>query len=195
MTNDCHSIRAMMQAALDRELEDEAAAAFNDHLASCKSCASRFESLRLSLAVLAAMPVPKPDPSFAARVTAQARRAKKAREKRQRAFMWAMAAAVLVASAAVLGAWSGLGRPLLWDALAAVPRALTGLGHGLAAAGSLLHSLGRPLLPLGSAAVTLSWHGLVALLPGYMLALASIVFLALLTRSRRPAARMPVLSL
>jgi predicted anti-sigma-YlaC factor YlaD len=195
MTTDCHSIRAMMQAALDHELEGEAAAAFDDHLASCPGCASKLESLKLSLAVLAAMPVPKPGPSFAARVAAQAKAAGKAREKRNRAFMWAMAASVLIASAAVLGAWSGLGRPLLWDAVAAVPRALTGLGHGLAAAGSLLQALSRPMLPLGSAAVTVSWHGLMAFFPGYMLALASIVFLALLTRSRRPAVRMPVLSL
>jgi predicted anti-sigma-YlaC factor YlaD len=195
MTTDCHSIRAMMQAALDRELEGEAAAAFDDHLASCETCRSRFESLKLSLAVLVAAPAPKPGPSFAARVAAQARLARQAREKRNRALMWAMAAAVTIASAAALGAWAEIGRPLLWSALAAVPGAFSGLGHGLAAAGSLLHSLAGPLLPLGSAAVTVSWHELVAFFPGYVLALASIAALALLTRTRRLAARMPVLSL
>jgi len=195
MTTDCHSAGAMMQAALDRELEGEAAAAFDDHLASCETCRAKFESLKLSLAVFGAVPVPRPGPSFAARVVAPARLARQARESRNRALMWAMAAAIFIASAAVLGAWSGLIQPLFWDALAAVPRALTGLGHGLAAAGSLLQALGRPLLPLGGAAVTVSWHGLMAFFPGYMLALASIVFLALLTRTRRPAVRMPVLSL
>jgi len=195
MTTDCHRISAMMQAALDRELEGEARAALDDHLASCKTCRSKFESLKLSLAVLGAMPVPKPGSSFAARVVTQARLARQAREKRNRALMWAMAAAVTIASAAALGTWAELVQPLLWDALAAVPKAFTGLGHGLAAVGSLLHSLGRPLLPLGSAAVTVSRHGLMALFQGYMLALASIVFLALLTRTRRPAVRMPVLSL
>jgi hypothetical protein len=191
----CKEFRVMMQAAIDGDLEAGERARLDGHLSACGDCAARMASMELTAAALRAMPVPQPGPGFAAAVVRKARLAKQAQARRQRVFAWAMAAAITVASAAALGAWARVLRPALWEALAGVPHALARVPALLDPLGRAMAATARAFLPLGGAAASLTWEMLAALFPVYVLALGAMVLLALASRTRRAAARMPVLSL
>ena len=191
----CKDFRGMMQAAMDGELGNGERARLDDHLLSCEGCAAQMASLKLAAALLRAMPVPEPGPGFAAAVIRRTRLAGQARASRQRALAWAMAAVVAAASAAVLGTWAQVLKPALWAAVTGIPHALSGMLALLDPLGRAVAALGKALLPLGGAAAAITWEGLAAVFPVYMLALGVMVLLALAARTRRAAARMPVLSL
>jgi len=195
MTQGCSDTRPLIQAALDGEMTQEDRARLDAHLAVCKACAADLAAAKLSVAVLGAMPAPKPGPAFAAETVRQARTAKRLQESRRRVLAWSMAAVVTLASAAALGAWAGLMKPALWALASAAPRAV-GEAHALLGAlGDVIAALGRALLPIGNAAAAASWEGLLAFFPWYAVALITITLTAVAARLRRPAMKLPVLSL
>jgi len=181
----------MMQAALDGELDREERARLDGHLSACNACAMEFSSYELSAALLTAMPAPLPGPSFAAEAVRKARLAKQLQARKHRTFTWSMTAVLAAVSAVALGAWAGVLQPILWGIVAGIPRFLSGL---LTMLGTLV-APGRVFLALGRAAAALSWEGIIEVFPIYMIALVTIILMAFLTRVRRPAARLPVLSL
>jgi hypothetical protein len=106
-----------------------------------------------------------------------------------------MVASIAAASVAALGAWAQVLQPALWGILTWIPRALSGLWSLASATSTTLATLVRALLPLGGAAAEMAWEGLLMFLPLYAIALAMMVFITLASRTKRPAARLPVLSL
>ena len=194
MANECNKFRDMMQAAIDRELGGEDRAHLDDHLASCAACASEFQALELSLALFEAIPAPQPGPTFAADTVRKARLAKQAHTRRNRLWAWGMAAALLIASLAVIGT-TEIFSPLLPALVTGIPRAVSGSIALIGGLGSAFNAMASTLMPLGEAAAAQSWRGLLALFPTYVMALSTMILLTLVTRRRRPAIRLPVLSL
>ncbi|MFH1434476.1 MAG: zf-HC2 domain-containing protein [Pseudomonadota bacterium] len=195
MATGCKKFGDTMQAALDRELEGEDRARFDDHLASCAACASQFRAFELSLALFEAIPAPQPGPSFAAGAVRKARLAKQAHARRNLLWAWGMAAGLLVASLAVIGTWTEVFSPLLPALVTGIPRAVSGSIALIGGLGSAFNAMASTLMPLGEAAAALSWKGLLAVFPTYVMALSTMILLTLVTRRRRPAVRLPVLSL
>ena len=195
MANGCKKFRDMMQAALDRELEGEDRACLDDHIASCAACSSQFQAFELSLALFEAIPAPQPGPTFAADAVRKARLAKQAHARRNRLWAWGMAAALLIASLAVIGTWTEFFSPLLPALVTGIPRAVSGSIALIGGLASAFNAMASTLMPLGEAAAAQSWKGLLALFPAYVMAFSTMILLTLATRRRRPAVRLPVLSL
>jgi anti-sigma factor RsiW len=195
MADACDRFHALMHARLDGDISREDDDALGHHLDSCESCRSTFRSLRTSVAVLAAMPAPQPGPAFAAAV---ARRAAAAGRGRVRAGRLAagLAFSLLGAAAGLLiGLWVGLVEPTLPGVLLDTARAGAFLWRLTASAGGWLPAVGRALVPIGDAVVSLTVEGVSALLPLYAAALAAVALAPLLSRFKRPFERLPVLTI
>jgi predicted anti-sigma-YlaC factor YlaD len=195
MARDCKDFRNMMQHAMDDELDPVPRARLEAHLAGCEACRQEHDSLRISLAVLAAIEGPEPAPSFASETVRKARLAREAQVRRHRAFVWTMVASIAAASVATLGTWAGVLGPAIWEVVKWIPGVLSGLWSAAIASSTTLAAMSSVLAPLGGAAASMAWNGLVMFLPLYAIALAMMLFVTLISRTKRPVATLPLLSL
>jgi anti-sigma factor RsiW len=120
MAKECATIRKRMHAALDDELDAEARARFDEHLAACPACRREYGALTRAVAAFEAAPRLEPSPTFAAEVMRRARMAKARQARSRRSFARIMVGASVAAAATAAVAWVRVFQPALGAAAAGV---------------------------------------------------------------------------
>jgi len=164
MPEKCPKIKDLMHAALDDELDVEARARFDEHLAACPACRREYEALARAVAAFEAAPRLEPSPDFAASVMNRARLAKAREARGRRAFARVTIAASAAAAAVAAGAWAWLFKPALGAAAAGAFNGLVTavvdywkVARALAVPADVM---GKLASALGSAGSQLAWEGL-----------------------------------
>jgi anti-sigma factor RsiW len=187
MAKECATIRKRMHAALDGELDAEARARFDEHLAACPACRRDYAVLARAVAAFEAAPRLEPSPTFAAEVIRRARMAKARQVRGRRAFARVMVGASAAAAAAAAVAWVRLFQPALGAAAAGAFNGAVSatvdywkVARALAAPA---HAVGTVASALGSAVSDLAWEGLRSLSPVYAGAFVAVALFYLVWRA------------
>jgi anti-sigma factor RsiW len=186
MAKKCPKIKDLMHAALDDELDAEARAGFDEHLAACPACRREYEALTRAVAAFEAAPRLEPSLDFAASVMRRARLAKARQARVRRAFARVTIAASAVAAAVAAGAWAWLFKPALGAAAAgAFNGAVSALvdywkvGRALAVPADVVGKLASALASAGS---HLAWEGFKSSAPVYAGAFVAVALFYLVWR-------------
>jgi predicted anti-sigma-YlaC factor YlaD len=119
MRSDCSKARELMAADVDGDLTPAFQHELAGHLQACAACQREAAGLRLSIALLARLPQPEPEPAFIMETMRRARLARRAQEARAQRLvrLWALVALVLgaagIAALSVSGTWETLASRLL----------------------------------------------------------------------------------
>ncbi len=197
MAEKCPKIKDLMHAALDGELNAEARARFDEHLAACPQCRREYEVMAGAVAAFEAAPRLEPSPDFAASVMKRVRLAEARQLRARRSFTRVMVAASAAAAAAAAGAWAWLVRPALG---AAAVEALNGLVSVVVdywkvarAFAAPADAIGKLASALASAGSHLAWEGLASSAPAYAGAFVAVALFYLVwrlgTRAAAPLVR------
>jgi hypothetical protein len=119
---------------------------------------------------------------------ARALATKKASQRATLTISAAAAAVIALAAALSIGIWAGIVEPTLPGILWGIPKMLVGLVP-------MVTLLGRILVPLINATVSMAWDAILTILPLYLLALVSITTISLLLRVKKPLTSLHVLSI
>lgn len=186
MAKECATIRKRMHAALDDELDAEARARFDAHLAACPACRREYAALARAVAAFEAAPRPEPSPTFAAEVMRRARMAKARQARGRRSFARVMVGASAAAATAAAVAWVRLFQPALGAAAAGVFEGAVSaavdywkVARALAAPAYAVEKLASVL---GLAFSDLAWAGLKSSLPLYAAAFVAVALFYLVWR-------------
>jgi hypothetical protein len=200
MKNACTRARSLMATELDGDIAPAQAAELKRHLLLCAHCHEELGRLRRSVAVLAALPLPEPGPTFVATTLRKARLARQAQQLRQQR-LWQLASVAALALGAVAlvairvsGLWEWLAQWILTSAPSVI-RLCDRLAVGVRSVYDSLAPFVRglllaltdtlePLLTLSTRAGRSAWS---SALPGYVLAIVTLSLLAALSRSRTVA--------
>ncbi|HUV87516.1 MAG TPA: zf-HC2 domain-containing protein [bacterium] len=192
MAEKCSEIKALMNAALDDELDPEARVRFDEHLAACPACRREYEVLTRAVAAFEAAPRLEPSPTFAADVVRRARLAKGREARGRRAFARVTIAASAAAAAVAAGAWAWLFKPALGAAAAGAFNGLvTAVVDYWKVARALAvpaHVMGKLVSALGSAGSQLAWEGLKSSSAVYAGAFVAVALFYLVWRAGSRAA-------
>ncbi len=172
---ECEYIQGIMQKVLDGTAGDAERTDLERHIAVCRTCATEFKSLQLSLDLLISMPVPEPCPEFTSETVKRALRAKKSRARRQKVMSWYLSGLTAIISALIIAICSMIIQPATRGILLIMIRALSGwitLYNGLNKALSVLVSA---LAYLGDTTVKLAWELSSLSLLGYLITLIIMV--------------------
>jgi predicted anti-sigma-YlaC factor YlaD len=171
----CEYIQKIMQKVIDRTAGDAERTDLEQHISLCRTCATEFKSLQLSLDLLISMPVPEACPEFTSETVKRAFRAKKDQVRRQKVMSWYLSGVTAVISALIVASWSMIFQPATRGFLLSILRTLSGwiaLYNGLSKALSVLLS---GLAYLGDTAVKIIWEVSTPALFGYLTALIIMV--------------------
>jgi anti-sigma factor RsiW len=205
MKNECTQACNLMAAELNGDMTQAQRVDLKQHLALCSRCRAELARLRLSVALLEALPRPEPSAAFVIATLRTARLARQAQQISQRRWTRFGSVAALASGAAALVALyaSGLFEWLAQWMLASAPSVIRLCDSLAGAAGSAYDSLApfaRGLLLV----LTDTLAALLALLthagrsvsssalPGYVLAIVTLSVLAALSQSRTAAGRVQV---
>jgi anti-sigma factor RsiW len=197
MKNTCTNAQHLMAAELDGDLAAADRAGLGDHLVVCPRCQEERARLRLSVALLEALPRPEPGPTFAAATLRKARLAREAQLSRERRLgrHWPLMAIALGAATVAGLRASNAWEPVASWLLSLTPRCIHLSESLFRTAGNLRNDLApvargllvslastiNALLTATSGAGQRLWEGA---LPVYVLALVTLACLAALGHSR-----------
>jgi len=171
----CEYIQKIMQKVMDRTVGDAERTDLDQHMTLCRTCATEFKSLQLSLDLLISMPAPEPCPEFTSETVKRAIRAKKDQARRQKVMSWYLSGLTAIISALVIASWSMIFQPATRVVLLSILRTLSrwiALYNSLHKALSVLVSA---LAYLGDTAVKVVWEVSSPALFGYLIALIIMV--------------------
>jgi hypothetical protein len=164
-----------MQKVMDRTVADAERTVLEQHMTLCRTCATGFKSLQLSLDLLISMPVPGPCPEFTSETVKKAFRAKKDQARRQKVMSWYLSGLTAVISALIVASWSMIFQPATRVFLLSILRTLSGWIALYNCLNKALYVLVSVLAYLGDTAVKVVWEVSSPALFGYVIALIMMV--------------------
>ena len=167
----CEYIQKIMQKLMDGTIADAERTDLEQHVTLCRTCATEFKFIQLSLDLLISMPVPEPCPEFTSETVKRAFGAKKDQARRRKVVSLYLSSLTAIISALIIASWSMIFQPVTRGILLSILRTLSGwtaLYNGLNKAISVLVSA---LAHMGDTAVKVVWEVSSPALFGYLIAL------------------------